>query len=197
MELGPSGFPFEKYVAAILQHKGYVVQTDQIIKGHCVNHEVDVVATKNREIFMVECKYHNHTGIICDVKIPLYIKARFDDIVQQERETPGSGLVFTKGWLVTNTRFSSDALEYGTCSGLYLVGWDFPRHESLKEMIDASGLHPVTCLTTLTGKEKQRLLDKRVVLCKELLQNRQTLLDMNIASNRLEAILREADTLCK
>lgn len=197
MELGPSGFPFEIYIAAILQHKGYDVKVDQIIKGHCVNHEVDVVAQRGKELFMVECKYHNHTGIICDVKIPLYIKAHFDDIAQQERESPGSSKVFTKGWLVTNTRFSKDALDYGLCSGLNLIGWDFPRHESLKEMIDSSGLHPVTCLTTLSSKEKQRLLDEKIVLCKDLIEDRQALLQMNINPNRLENILREASTLCR
>lgn len=197
MELGPSGFPFEIYIASILQHKGYDVKVDQIIKGHCVNHEVDVVAQKDNDLFMVECKYHNHTGIICDVKIPLYIKARFDDIAQQERESPGTSKVFTKGWLVTNTRFSKDALDYGLCSGLNLIGWDFPRRESLKEMIDSSGLHPVTCLTTLNSKEKQRLLDEKIVLCKDLLEDRQALLQMNINPNRLENILREASTLCR
>lgn len=197
MELGPSGFPFEIYVAAILQHKGYDVKVDQVIKGHCVNHEVDVVAQKDKELFMVECKYHNHTGIICDVKIPLYIRARFDDIAQQEKESPGSSKVFTKGWLVTNTRFSKDALDYGICSGLYLVGWDFPKRESLKEMIDSSGLHPITCLTTLNSKEKQRLLDKKIVLCKDLLENRQNLLQMNINPTRLVNILKEASTLCR
>ena len=197
MELGPSGFPFEIYIAAILQHKGYEVKVDQIIKGHCVNHEVDIVAQQGKDLFMVECKYHNHTGIICDVKIPLYIKARFDDIAQQERESPGTSKVFTKGWLVTNTRFSKDALDYGLCSGLNLVGWDFPRRESLKEMIDSSGLHPVTCLTTLNSKEKQRLLDEKIVLCKDLLEDRHALLQMNINPNRLENILREASTLCR
>lgn len=197
MELGPSGFSFEKYIAAILKHNGYEVTVDVVVKGHCVNHEVDIIAKKDSTFFMVECKYHNHSGIICDVKIPLYIKARFEDIERQRKDNPGESLKLEQGWLITNTRFSDDALEYGICSGLKLVGWDFPKKGSLKEMIDVSGLHPVTCLTSLNKSEKQRLLDKKVVLCKELMDNRQILLDMNMSASRLDAVVREANTLCK
>jgi hypothetical protein len=46
MELGPSGFPFEKYVAEIFRRKGYSVQTGKIVQGDCVKHEVDVIAEK-------------------------------------------------------------------------------------------------------------------------------------------------------
>ncbi|HET6990550.1 MAG TPA: PD-(D/E)XK nuclease superfamily protein, partial [Bacteroidia bacterium] len=79
MELGPSGFPFEKYVGEILKHLGYSVKIGQTIQGHCVTHEVDVIAEKGEQRFMIECKYHNSPGIVCDVKIPLYIQARFKE----------------------------------------------------------------------------------------------------------------------
>ena len=42
-ELGPSGFPFEKYLSEILEYEGYKVQVGQIVKGDCVNHEIDVI----------------------------------------------------------------------------------------------------------------------------------------------------------
>ena len=80
MELGPSGFPFEKYVAEIFRRKGYSVQTGKIVQGHCVKHEVDVIAEKENRYLMIECKFHNQTGIACDVKIPLYINSRFKDL---------------------------------------------------------------------------------------------------------------------
>ncbi|HLR91356.1 MAG TPA: hypothetical protein VK040_10390 [Balneolaceae bacterium] len=68
----------------------------------------------------------------------------------------------------TNTRFTSDAIQYGKCVGLLLTSWDYPRGNGLKDRIDKSGLHPLTALTTLTKAEKTKLLDEGIVLCKEL-----------------------------
>jgi len=50
-----------------------------------------------------------------------------------------------EGWIVTNTRFPDDAAAYGRCAGMHLVGWNYPANaESLREMIDTAGLHPLT-----------------------------------------------------
>jgi hypothetical protein len=45
--LGPTGYPFEKYVARILKSYGYGVEVNRIITGYCVTHEVDVLASKD------------------------------------------------------------------------------------------------------------------------------------------------------
>ena len=167
-QLGASGFPFEKYLSEILKWEGYQVKTDEIVAGQCVNHEIDIIAKKDNQHFMVECKFHSQSGYKCNVKIPLYIHSRFLDVEKQWSKKEGHATKFHQGWVATNTKFTSDALQYGTCAGLYLLGWDFPKKESLKERIDRSGLHPLTCLTTLTAKEKQALLDKRVDLYKDM-----------------------------
>ncbi len=196
MELGPSGFPFEKYVAAILDHQGYSVKVGVFVKGHCVTHEIDVVAEKEDHIFMIECKFHNSTGYICDVKIPLYIQARFKDVEQEWKNIPGNGTKFQQGWVVTNTKFSTDAVQYGLCAGLHLLGWDFPQKQSLREMIDSSGLYPLTCLTTITLNEKQILLDKKIVLCLELRKNPDLLNQLHISDERKSNIMNELMNLC-
>ncbi len=197
MELGPSGFPFEKFVAAILNHQGYSVKVGEIVKGNCVTHEIDVIAEKENQHFMIECKFHNLSGINCDVKIPLYIQARFKDVEQQWKTIPGHKAIFHQGWVVTNTKFSGDAIQYGLCAGLHLIGWDFPKGNSLREQIDTSGLYPLTCLTTLTLKEKQFLLDKKIVLCKELCNNPELLSEAQIPQARKNTIMNEAQVLCK
>jgi hypothetical protein len=197
MELGPSGFPFEKYFSEILNYQGFKVKVGEIVKGHCVNHEIDVIAEKDEKHFMIECKYHNTRGVFCDVKIPLYIQARFKDVEEEWKAIPGHSRKFHQGWVVTNTRFSGDAIQYGLCAGLHLVGWDFPNDGSLRGQIDASGLYPITCLTSITKKEKQSLLDKQIVLCKELCDNHQLLLEAGVSSNRMDTVLKEVNTLCK
>lgn len=197
MELGPSGFPFEKFVAAILNQQGYAVKVGEIVKGQCVNHEIDVIAEKDNQHFMIECKFHNRNGNVCDVKIPLYIYARFKDVELQWKNIPGHGTKFHQGWVVTNTKFSEDAIQYGVCAGLNLLGWDFPHKKSLREIIDDSGLYPVTCLTTLALHEKQLLLDRGIVLCKEFCDNPMWLSAANIPTERRDIIMNEAHALCK
>ena len=39
-ELGPTGFPFEKLVAAILEYSGYETEVGKIMPGICVSQEV-------------------------------------------------------------------------------------------------------------------------------------------------------------
>ena len=113
---------------------GYEVKVGQVVQGQCVRHEVDVVAHNNHQQFMVECKYYNSQGKYCNVKVPLYIHSRFNDIRQMWKSTPGLENLSFHGWVVTNTRFTKDALDYGRCVGLRLVGWDYPRKEALKDM---------------------------------------------------------------
>ncbi|HEU4902767.1 MAG TPA: restriction endonuclease, partial [Flavisolibacter sp.] len=105
-ELGPSGFPFELYVAELLRTDGYTVQTGVVVQGHCVKHEIDVVAEKDDHHFLVECKFHNSQGIHSDVKIPLYIQSRFLDVTVRWKELQGHENKFHQAWLVTNTRFT-------------------------------------------------------------------------------------------
>lgn len=197
MELGPSGYPFEKYIGEILKLQGYKTRVGEIMQGYCVTHEVDVIAEKENDFIMIECKYHNLRGIFCDVKIPLYIQSRFKDLEKQWLTLPNSKSKKYKGWLITNTRFSSDAIQYGNCIGLNLIGWDYPVKGSLKDQIDGLGLYPITCLTSLTKTEKQRLLDMKVVLCSEISQNEKLLVSNGVKPARINAVMKEAQKLCK
>lgn len=197
MELGPSGYPFEKYIGEILRYQGYEIKVGVVVQGRCVQHEVDVIAQVDHQQLMIECKYHNQPGIFCDVKVPLYIHARFKDVETQWIQSQGQETKLYQGWVVTNTRFSSDAIQYGTCAGLKLIGWNYPAKGSLKDQIDTLGLYPITCLTSLTKNEKQDLLDKKIVLCKEIDQNRKLLEQIGVKPSRIDIILQETHLLCK
>lgn len=123
-ELGPTGFPFEKFIAALLQYSGYRVRVGQILGGQCVTHEVDVLATKNDMTILIECKFHTEEDRNCDFKIPLYIHSRFRDILSKVQETDQKVEYNQMGWVATNTRFTDDATKYGRCAGLYLLSRD-------------------------------------------------------------------------
>lgn len=198
MELGPTGYPFEKFVGATLKHYGYQVETGVNVFGRCVNHEVDVVAEKDSQHFMIECKFHNQPGGFSDVKVALYVKARFDDIEAVWKEKPGHQTKFHQAWLVTNTRLTSDAIQYGECAGMKLIGWNYPNKGSLRDLIEDSGLHPITCLTSLTHTQKQILLSHDIVLCKNLLDIRSNILTyLNLSVAQMEKLKDEVEQLCR
>jgi len=196
-ELGPTGFPFERFVADILQYSGYDTRTNQIMNGNCVNHEIDVVAEKNETVIIIECKFHGEKGRNCNVKVPLYIHSRYNDVKAywdtKKKETKKLDL----GWVVTNTRFTNDAIQYGKCSGLYLLSWDYPLNDGLKDRIDRLGLYPITVFTQLTNREKQFLLSRDVVLCRQLWKDKFLLDHLGISAARKEKILSEIEQLCK
>ena len=195
-ELGPTGFPFERFVSAILNYSGYNTQVSMIVEGKCVSHEIDIVANKNSETTMIECKFHGEQGLKCNVKIPLYINSRYQDIKVHRNKNKAKASSLTEGWVVTNTRFTKDALQYGVCAGLFLLSWDFPKNDGLKDRIDRLGLYPITVSTLLTNREKQFLLSRDVVLCRTLLHDNFYLDHLGISETRKEKILKEISQLC-
>ncbi len=196
MELGPTGFPFEIFIGKVFEQLQYKIKTGQIIKGECVKHEVDVIATKDNRLVFAECKFHNRPGIKCDVKIPLYVHSRFRDIENYYQKQPDTNDKIHEGWVVTNTHFTEDAIQYGGCAGLELLGWDYPQGNGLKDMIDRMGLHPITCLTTLRNTEKKLLLDKKIVLSNQLLQEHHYLKGLRIDESRMKQVMMEIEGLC-
>jgi hypothetical protein len=193
MELGPTGFPFEKFVAELLNYQDYQTEVGTIVEGKCVSHEVDVIARKGDKKIMIECKFHGTTHTKSDVKVALYIQSRFQDVKKAWEKTDGGSIREYEGWVVTNTRFTSDAVRYAQCSGLHLVSWDYPAQGSLRERIDISGLHPITVLQSISKREKQLLLDQGHVLCRKL--NKKNLKVLNTSDKRIQKILHEASLL--
>ncbi len=169
-ELGPTGFPFEKFVAEIFKAQNYETLTDQIIHGKCVDHEVDVVAWKDNDLIMCEAKFHTDFALKSDLKVALYVKARWDDILGKPYTYGGKQLKLTEGWLITNTKFSLSAIKYGSCIPLFkLVGWNYPYDKNLHYLIEKYNLIPVTALTSINTAEKNAVIAKGMILSKNLL----------------------------
>lgn len=196
-ELGPTGFPFERFIAAIMDYSGYETSVGLVLQGKCISHEIDVIARKNSEYIVAECKFHNEEGRNCDVKVPLYINSRYQDILEFTKNLTNKKLIPNQGWVVTNTRFTLDATQYGECAGLYLLSWDFPMGNSLKERIDRLGLYPITVSTLLSNREKAFLLSRDVVLCRQLVNDSFYLDHLGVSDARKERILNEIGQLCR
>lgn len=195
-DLGPSGFPFEKFIAEIFKARGYETLTDQTVRGMCVSHEMDIVAWNENKLIMAEAKFHNELGLKSDLKVALYIKARFDDLKDEEFTYGGLKRHLDEGILITNTNFTTMAIEYCECAAVKLIGWNYPRVGNLHDMIEDASLHPVTCLTTLSGLEKKNLMEQGVVLCKSMREGDEPLLAAGLSHDVIERAKRESEFLC-
>ncbi|MDD3568904.1 MAG: restriction endonuclease [Bacteroidales bacterium] len=197
MELGPTGYPFEHFVGQIFEIQGFETKVGQLVQGQCVQHEVDVVASQNHTQYLVECKFYNTQDKHANVQVPLYIRSRVNDIEAKRKQLPEYNGYTFYGWIVTNTRFTTDAMDFGKCSGLHLVSWDYPRGHSLKDMIEQYRMFPITTLTELNKRDKQQLMDKGVVLCRQIVSNPKVLENIGLAKPKIAKILDEANDLCK
>jgi hypothetical protein len=89
-----------------------------------------------------------------------------------------------------------DALQYGQCAGLKLLSWDHPSGNGLKDRIDRLRLYPITVSTLLSGREKQFLLNREVVLCRQLLEDSFYLDHLGVSNGRKSRIIKEMQSLC-
>ncbi len=195
-DMGPTGFPFEQYMGELMKLQGYTITVGSVLQGHCVKHEVDIIAEKDNRYMLLECKFHSMQGQFCNIKNPLYINARFKDIEIELKGQAPFAQKYLSGGLITNTRFSTDALQYGKCMGMFMLSWDYPVNNSLKQMIDKQNLYPVTGLMTLTKYEKNILLNSGIILCKQLPGNESLLKSLNFSELRIGKIINEAHNLC-
>lgn len=164
-QLGPTGYPFETFVAEIFRTMGYQAKVSQIYEGKCINHEVDVDLTKDDHHYFVECKFHNQPSYKADVQVVLYTHARFMDIAENYPKEKNHTL---QSWLITNTKASHDAIRYANCHDLKITTWGYPAKSNLRQLIIESHLHPVTCLATLDDEQKKFLVDQNIVTLKTL-----------------------------
>ncbi|OFX60309.1 MAG: AT hook motif [Bacteroidetes bacterium GWB2_41_8] len=196
MELGPTGYPFENLIGKLFEQQGFEVKVGQIIDGTCVTHEMDVIATGKNVQHLVECKYSSDQGKQISVQVPLYVRSRVNDIIDKRKTFPEYAGFSFSGWVVTNTRFSADSLQYGNCSGLHLLGWDYPNGNGLKELIERLKIYPITILSNLTKKEIQHLLNQDIITCSQLKSKPEVLDALQLTKTKYNALTNEINEIC-
>ena len=195
LELGPSGHPFEDFISHLYRTEGWQVETRKIMKGKCVSHEVDFYASHEaqNEFLAAELKYHNDAGYKTDLKVALYVKSRFDDIFACDESARSCPI--DRGILVTNTKFTSEAIAYAECSGVELLGWGYPVDNSLFVRMSRAKVYPITTLTGLSRAEKFLLIERGVIAVDEIIKNRRLLDSLHLSPERVGELLAEADGL--
>ncbi|WP_029272425.1 ATP cone domain-containing protein [Flavobacterium sp. KJJ] len=195
--LGPAGFFFEKFIARLYAADGFKTRTNLTLQGKCVSHEVDVMLKKENLISMIECKFHSSREGSSDVKVPMYILSRFNDLKVKQHSIFSSSETINSCIIVTNNRFTKDAESFANCSGISLLSWDYPKDNNIKSKIDKGALYPITCLTTLSMVEKEKLLILNQLLVKDLINDSHSLHKIGLSENRVRNVLKEASQICK
>lgn len=165
--------------------------------GKCVSHEIDVLIKKNNELGMIECKFHSARENKSDVKVSLYVFSRFNDLKERKQIVFSKNEIISQCWIATNNRFSTDAITFAKCSGMNLLSWDYPKDNNLKTKNDVDYLYPITCLTTLSLAEKDKLLILDVILAKELINNSDKLEKIGLSASRINNVLKEVRELVR
>lgn len=195
LELGPTGHPFEDFISHLFAAEGWHIETRKMIRGKCVTHETDLYAThpESNEFLAAELKYHNDPAYKTDLKVALYVKSRFDDIFACDPVVRACPI--DRGLLVTNTKFTSEAIAYALCSGVELLGWNFPEEASLYLRMERSKVFPVSALTALSLAEKRLLIEGGTIAVDQILKERTRLDPLHLSPEQVGQLLAEADGL--
>lgn len=195
LKLGPAGFYFEKFIARIFELENYQTVTNVFLEGNCISHEIDLIVKKESHLAMIECKFHGSQESKTDVKVPMYILSRFNDVKNINYTVFNQNENLDKCWLVTNNKFTSEAIKFGECSGLNLLSWNYPLGNSLKDFVTKYNVYPITCLTTLTQAEKEILLLENILTVHDFIHVRKHNSKLKLSQNRLKNVIKECTQL--
>lgn len=192
--LGPTGFPFETYLARLFEARGYKTKVGITLQGRCALHEIDLAAYKGDHAFVAEAKFHARPGIKSDLQVAMYSYARLLDLSDQKICNEDiCGIKNLK--IVTNTKFTTAAIKYANCVGVEVLGWDHPKGAGLYEMIEESRLYPITVIQGLNNSQKQFLIEKNAVVCQDLVSRPKLLNSLGLSARKMETLLFEARQL--
>lgn len=193
-QLGPTGFPFEKYIGEVLRESGFRVKINQLLPGFCIRgYEIDFVAEKDKTVYVGECKYRNLPGDRVHSGDVLENYARFLDVVKGPYFKSKRYRDFRlKTMMVTNTKFTGRSINYSRCVGIDLLGWRTPRNRGLEYLIEKEKVYPITILPSLKGHLKDVFVSQRMMLAKDVLK-----IDPRKFANRFKLTVRQIESLAR
>ncbi len=189
--LGPTGFPFERFLARLFEIEGYKAETGITLPGKCVEHEIDIACYNDSHSFVGEAKFHSRPGVKTDLQVAMYSYARLLDL-RDVRICAEDYCGVKEFWLITNTKFTSSAQQYADCMGIKLLSWDYPKRDNLHDRIQRANIYPITTMSSLTHSQIASLLARDVLLCTEIIANPSVLDFMHIPQRKQQEILAEA-----
>ncbi len=184
---------FERFIQLLLSEHGYEVTPNQIIRGRCVEHEVDAIARKNSKTCIVEVKHHYKYHTPTSLDVSRISRAILEDLT--EGHTLGlNNLQIDYAMIICNTKLSEHAKRYADCRGIKHIGWSTPSNNDLQTMIEKKKLYPITFLKGLNAETRNKLASNGIILLKQLIEKRPAELrrQTGISREKLESMLGSA-----
>ncbi|MCH8554171.1 MAG: hypothetical protein LAT76_03375 [Schleiferiaceae bacterium] len=195
LQLGPTGYPFEIFVGEIFSRLGYAVEVGVMVKGACISHEMDVIATKGSEQLLIECKFARDQKSKQGIQTALYVHARVQDIIAYRQKQEAFHGVAFQAAVFTNAQLTLDTITYGKCQNMRVVGWDYPATGGLRDLVEQTKIFPITILEQLTKKQQQHLLEKGIVSCRDLERNVAVIDGFHLTKRKVKLLQNELKSL--
>jgi hypothetical protein len=187
---------FERFIQILLREHGYEVTPNQIIRGRCVEHEIDAVARKNSKTCIVEVKHHYKYHTPTSLDVSRISRAVLEDLIEGH-ELGLNNLKIDYALIVCNTKLSEHAKRYADCRGIKHIGWSTPKNRDLQTMIERKKLYPITLLKGLKADTRKRLASNGIITLKQLTEQNPTALrrQTGLSKGKLEPILDKAEII--
>lgn len=184
---------FEQYVRILLKEQGYQVTSNEIVRGRCVEHEIDAIATKGGKTYLVEVKHHSNPHMLSGLDVVRISRAIFEDVTEGFKVGLNS-INVEKAIIVCNVKLSDHAKRYADCRGIAHIGWRYPSDSGIDRMIEEKKLYPMTYLKNLDSVSMRRLTGEGVLHLKQLVESNPVSLSQKtrIPGKRLQAIQHQA-----
>lgn len=187
---------FEVFVQVLLSEHGYEVTPNRILRGRCVEHEVDAIARKDGQTYIVEVKQHSDYHTPTGLDVARIARAVLEDLVEGY-ETGLNQLKVDRAMIVCNTRFSEHAKQYARCRNILHIGWSSPPEHDLQTMIKERNVYPVAYLRGLKTLTRDRLASVGIVTLRQLVHKRPGELSREIGIKKADAqtLIEMADSI--
>ena len=187
---------FERFIQLLLSEHNYEVTPNQIIRGRCVEHEVDAIARKNGKTCIVEVKHHHKYHTPTSLDVSRISRAVFEDVTEGH-ELGLNNLKIDYALIVCNTKLSEHAKRYADCRGIRHIGWSSPPNHDLQTMIEEKKLYPITFLKGLNAETRKRLASKGIILLRQLTgkSSKELRRQTGISKEKIESIIDKARTI--
>ena len=160
---------FEVFVRVLLAHSGFQVKPNTILRGFCGEHEVDALVTKDGLTHLVEAKHHSNYHALTGLDESRIARAIMEDVTDGYA-SGATEIKIDRAMIVTNTRYSEHAVNYGRCRGILQVGWASPEGFGLRDIVEKHKLYPLSYLRVVSTETRLRLVEAGIVLIKQLLE---------------------------
>jgi hypothetical protein len=184
---------FEQYVRLLLEGQGYQVTPNTIIRGKCVEHEIDAIAKKDGRTYIVEVKHHSNHHTLSGLDVDRISRAIFEDI-SEGFELGMNSTRLERAMIICNAKLSDHAKRYAECRGIEHMGWRYPQNRGIDAIIEGKKLYPITYLKNLDSTSMRKLTSRGVLLLTQLVESRPETLarETGIAIKRIQVLQEQS-----